>query len=260
MHKNTKKRIKNKQDGKSAYAIQNTPKYVSFESARFTFFDPEQFLILKYTDRLTISLATVTATTYVYNLNGCFDPDRTGTGHQPYGYDIVATLYNRYRVRKTKWAIVFAPSSSSYNLGVLPLNGLLAASPVDSLTFLNARENPRCKGWIQGASGQSYCKRGGVNLASLNGVQPVEYLADDRFESAMTANPTEVMVLELLFYNPGGSTITINVDVTIEFYVDIHDPISLGGSAFHKVAKQRYLAMKAARVAACSLKGCKPPE
>jgi len=202
----------------------------TYEPKRLTFLSPRMIITMKYTDGLSFTLATVTASTQVYNLNSQFDPDRTGSGHQCYGYDQIATFYNRYRVHKARWHLIFSPSSASYRVGVLPMNGLLAASVVDLATFTTARENPRCKGWIQGASGQSKPFTGSVNLQLLNGVRSVEYNADDRFEAVVSASPSEVMVLQVMFYNPGGGTITINVDVTLEFDVDFHDPISLGGS------------------------------
>jgi len=40
---------------------------------------------------------------WTFNLNSIFDPDRTGTGHQPYGHDTFQTLYNRYRVKDRDW-------------------------------------------------------------------------------------------------------------------------------------------------------------
>lgn len=53
---------------------------------------------LKYADTLTY---TVTSGVAVYNQwrgNSLFDPDYTGTGHQPYGYDQWTAFYSQYRV------------------------------------------------------------------------------------------------------------------------------------------------------------------
>jgi len=35
---------------------------------------------------------------YVFSANGCYDPDITGTGHQPYGFDQMMAMYNHYEV------------------------------------------------------------------------------------------------------------------------------------------------------------------
>ena len=48
---------------------------------------------------------------YLWNLNSTYDPNRSGTRHQPYGRDTYATLYGRYRVYAVSYNIVFATTS-----------------------------------------------------------------------------------------------------------------------------------------------------
>lgn len=58
---------------------------------------PQRYITkMKYSEQVS----TDAAGRYMFNLNSIFDPNRTGTltGHQPYGFDTLATLYNRYRV------------------------------------------------------------------------------------------------------------------------------------------------------------------
>jgi len=43
----------------------------------------------------------------VFNLNSLFDPEQTGTGHQPLGRDQYNTFYNRYRVLKVRVKLIF---------------------------------------------------------------------------------------------------------------------------------------------------------
>ncbi len=61
---------------------------------------------LRYNAKLTYSqwgsygngVATTYGTENVFRLNSLFDPDLTGVGHQPYGFDQLATLYREYKV------------------------------------------------------------------------------------------------------------------------------------------------------------------
>lgn len=47
---------------------------------------------------------------YQFSTNGMFDPDITGTGHQPYYFDQVAALYNHYCVTESELILTgFAP-------------------------------------------------------------------------------------------------------------------------------------------------------
>jgi len=204
--------------------------YTSHENSNYTFLDPHKYMTFKYTDVVTSSLATTVGSSQVYNLNSLFDPDRTGTGHQPYGFDQMSALYNRYRVLNTRWRIVFSPSSLTYAVSVVPMNNLLAASVTDLATFRTGAESPRSINWEQGASGQSHIITGKIQLNNLTGVTPTEYLADDRFEAVISASPSEVLVLQVLLYNPSASTISINYIVDLYYETDVHDPILLAGS------------------------------
>jgi hypothetical protein len=226
---NTNKRNKRNQK-RTKKSNRGTKGYTTIEPGRYTFLSARKIMWLKYCDVQTVSLATVTATTQVYNLNSLFDPDRTGTGHQPYGFDQIKAFYNRYRVLHTRWKLVFSPSSLTYAVSIVPMNGLLAASPVDLATFITAIESPLASTWEQGASGQSKLMMGGVDLQRLAGATTIEYRGDDRYEALVTASPAEVIVLQIVLFNPGGSTISINFSVELEYETDFHDPIILAGS------------------------------
>lgn len=57
---------------------------------------------LRYAD--TISLTGVTAGIPVWHLfraNSIYDPDYTSVGHQPYGHDTYASIYNHYQVLRS---------------------------------------------------------------------------------------------------------------------------------------------------------------
>lgn len=56
---------------------------------------------LTYTHNYQLSTANSSpnyGSQQMYNLNSVYDPDATGAGHQPYGFDQMATLYQRYKV------------------------------------------------------------------------------------------------------------------------------------------------------------------
>ena len=66
---------------------------------------------MKYSQTFTISSAL--GAVQRFNLNNIYDPDRTGVGHQPYGYDQLGAIYNRYRVIACHWAINVYPSTGT---------------------------------------------------------------------------------------------------------------------------------------------------
>ena len=51
---------------------------------------------------------------YVFSLNGLYDPNITGTGHQPIGFDQLMTFYDHYNVRVARGSVYFKSNDSVY--------------------------------------------------------------------------------------------------------------------------------------------------
>lgn len=67
-----------------------------------TAFPDRVYIKLKYADMYTATITSGIQATQVMRGNSLFDPDRTGGGHQPYGYDQWAAMYGSYRVHASK--------------------------------------------------------------------------------------------------------------------------------------------------------------
>jgi len=60
---------------------------------------PDQLkCVLKYKENGISFSGTITPAAQVYRLNSCFDPNLTGTGHQPNQFDQLTALYSQYCV------------------------------------------------------------------------------------------------------------------------------------------------------------------
>jgi hypothetical protein len=199
--------------------------YTTQQRPKFTFLDPHMFITLRYAQSVTNSTLTTAANNNIFRLNSIFDPDAAVGGTQPYGYDQAAALYNRYRVLKTRYKVTFLASTGTYNAAVIPSNGALNAAPSDLTTFTGAVMNPyaRYKTYNLGAPAPVFTGKHDLNV--LGGVRQVEYLADDRFEAQIGANPAEVISLNIASHNPTGGTISIAFFVELWYEVDLHDPI-----------------------------------
>jgi len=159
---------------------------------------------------------------YVLNLNSLFDPDRSGIGHQSFGFDTLSTLYNRYRVTNCKWRIQnpTGASGAAIILGTLPSNdgGLGFA---DTGIML---ENPRCKYIIQNPGAPVTSLRGSLNINTLVGRTKAQYMADDRYQSDVSTSPGELALLYVQTFNSlsgvalGGVGFTIMMEYTAEWF------------------------------------------
>ena len=134
---------------------------------------------MKYSE--TFALTSLNGYTFGFNLNSIFDPNRTGVGHQPYGHDTLAALYNRYRVIACSWNLSFYSGGSVCRVATLPLNE--AYTPTSIANVSEVCENPRSRWAIQIPGGNTKLIRGKVYLPTLVGRNKSQYMADDRYQA-----------------------------------------------------------------------------
>jgi len=181
---------------------------------------------LKYSQIDAWSVATLNTATQFYRLNSLFDPDATGGGHQPYGFDQLAALFAHYRVYKCKWHIEFSGSNDRLHICVLPINGINASTTIPAVS-----EQPLAVTKAMSFNGGFPIKfKGSAYLPKLTGASSVQYRTDDRYSAAVSASPTEAMQLGIYVYNPGASTVATSCNVTLVYYSEMYDPITLGQS------------------------------
>lgn len=182
---------------------------------------------MSYAEMFKLATTTGAYNEYIYRLNSIFDPDFTGVGHQPYGFDTYSTIYSKYRVLKVKWHITGQMDTTVYStLTVLPNNSLTS---VGSSSL--AMETPRSKyKQLVGPGGTPVEIRGTLDLASFNGRSKAQYSADDLFEATMTTNPNEVMGLHIGLSNLSGVTGTFSGNIVLEYTVELFDPLQLAQS------------------------------
>lgn len=163
------------------------------------------------------------------NLNSINDPDRTGTGHQPYSHDTFATLYNRYRVIACSYVInAYSAIGAPLQIACLPANEEFSAPSISDY-----RENPRGKYAIQLNNMTTKTLRGKVYLPSLVGRSKSQYMADDRYQAQMLNNPAELSVLNICAQSMLEGSVTdpqVTFAVTLVYHVELFDVKNLSQS------------------------------
>lgn len=173
---------------------------------------------MKYAD----SVLTDTDGQHVMNLNSLYDPDRTGVGHQPYGFDTLSSLYNRYRVISCGWRATVCLSSTAPSIvvGCLPSND-------SSILWSNMGallENPRAKYITQNPGSTALVLRGKSYMPALMGRTKAQYMADDNYQAIVNSNPNELALLYLQsFSNVGEPLGSIRINIVLEYTVEWFD-------------------------------------
>lgn len=179
---------------------------------------PQRYICkMKYSETVATSVAT---NLYAFNLNSIYDPNRTGLGHQPYGHDTLATLYNRYRVISCAWRInvLMGASTSPVQVAAQPANELLTTVSVNEM-----RENPRAKYILQNTGAESRVLKGHTYIPSLVGRSKQQYMSDDRYQAQIGASPLEAAILNVLTADVTDTAAVVSLQVMLEYTVEFFD-------------------------------------
>lgn len=181
---------------------------------------------MKYSSSFNL---TAISPTWNWNLNSLFDPDRAGIGHQPYGYDQLSALYNRYRVISCSYVITGYPSDTGFSKPIQ-----ICAVPVNQGTLIvnagQAKENPRCKFVHQVPGGAVAKLRGKAYLPSIVGRTRGQYMADDRYQAEVGSNPQEAIILSVVASDYTNTNVNTELTITLEYVCEFFDVITQSSS------------------------------
>lgn len=159
---------------------------------------------------------------YNWNINSLYDPDRTGFGHQPYGYDQLSGLYGKYRVIGCSYVISGIQADNpgtNIRLACNPHNEAIVFSSMDHML-----ESPRTKYIVQGAQGSPLkTLKGYVSIPSIVGKTKAQYMADDRYAATVGLNPAELAILTVRGGTMYNTNALVSATITLEFTVEWFD-------------------------------------
>lgn len=136
---------------------------------------------------------------YSFRLNSLFDPDFTGTGYQPLGFDQFSALYGRYAVQRTRFSIAYANTTSQpIRVGyfISPQSTVPATSWVWSV-------QPYGKSATAGAVGSGrdvVDLRGSTSMAKQLGVTTRQYQDEADFSATTSASPVRILYLHVFIH------------------------------------------------------------
>lgn len=193
-------------------------------------FPPKKNFKLSYCETFNIYSGTagVFGTPQKMNLNSLFDPNNTGGGHQPYGYDQITPLWAKYRVNAVLVYIEFSnPDYDGTVAGVMvqPSTGtgsLVGISP-DII-----RE--QSTSWISSplsTSGEQIRKfKQYINLAKLEGLTKAQYNAKDIYVGLVGGSSTPTSMPSLMFATAQDTSTTsayLSARCEITYYCTFFD-------------------------------------
>lgn len=179
-----------------------------------------------YTPVTLSSGAAGLAGNYVFAVNGLYDTDITGTGHQPLGFDQLMVMYDHYTVTNAKITVDFHNPNSNLVVAALSVsdaattitdanrlveNGLVAYGSVpNSTTAAGLRLSQKC-------SMSRFMGRPGI-------------LTEDDFRGDVNSNPAELAYFHLSAWSFAAAAVDLHCYVLIEYDVILTEPKKLTSS------------------------------
>lgn len=166
----------------------------------------------------TINPGLASAGDYVFSLNGMFDPNITGVGHQPAGFDQYMAIFEAYTVYYATYKVsITNPDSNAYAIHMVHISDV-ATTNTDPRVYI---ENGDCQWNIAGNgigshSNQSYFS-GSVDIAKAQGVTRQNlFNTDPFFAGTSSANPTDQQYLHIVVGPADSASDLPNQVVTVE--------------------------------------------
>lgn len=189
---------------------------------------PQQYLAkLHYAHGTGIAPATAhLAGKITYRLNSIFDPDKSGTGHQPYQFDQLSGIYARSQVYGCKIDLEWTNPQGDglyvgYNL-INPTNG--GGVHGKTLDVISELPNVHCQP-INNSGSQVKRMSLYVPLHKLNGITKAQFMANKGVYSEATVGPaiSTVNDLEIWVIDSTGGFTQVNFKLNLTYYVLMYD-------------------------------------
>jgi len=177
---------------------------------------------LVYNDYRAV-VASGNQATYVYRLNSCFDPDQTGVGGQPAGFDQLKALYGRYRVVAVRARVSCSCATSGGG-------AFLAIAPVDNSALTSIAEDVAS---LRHAASMALSNNSKLavcdklwHIGELLGYSDESVLANSNMDAAVTGNPGFQQYL-LISVETSGATDQVSLQTELTYYTRMEVPTAV---------------------------------
>lgn len=159
----------------------------------------------------------------IYRGNSLFDPDLTGTGGQPNGFDQWAAFYASYTVLGSKCEVTTIVNGgtggpNTNRFGITPTNfssafGVSSQEQVEEQPYTVSKEAIMGAVGIGQAKAQQY-----MSTAKIMGVVRPYVQISDSASALVSANPTNQWYWHVWNYTPSGDTQSLFQIVKLTYY------------------------------------------
>lgn len=184
---------------------------------------PRSYMKFRYKTEGTLSGGGASYDAHQFCANGLYDPDITGTGHQPPQFDRMITLYDKYRVYKIKAVATFVNASTTV--------------PIDAAMYLSNESTTEFNPLLHDLTNSQYISsrtltvsKGARDITTMTRTWDLskfygsKYWNEDQFTGSSSSNPGE-----RCFLNIGCNSLNkvdapdCDYSINITFYTRLED-------------------------------------
>jgi hypothetical protein len=191
---------------------------------------------LCYSDAYTLVSTAGAVALQQFKVNSLFDPDSTGTGHQPRGFDQLCSAtgpYKKYRVIVARVALeMLTDNGAAYvAAGFSDLSGLPAVATGGIGSIVPNAELPGWRSIFAGDYGSQPQKlQFAATIADIESVTPTTVLAEDNYSALYNADPADLAYFSVQAQAIAGNTQSVEIVAHFEFDVIFEEPILMAAS------------------------------
>lgn len=187
---------------------------------------------LRYCETYSLTSTASSIAKQVFRMNSIYDPDFTNTGHQPYYFDQLSTLYDHYVVLGSKLTVQFfqvpSPIGNAQPSGPVTV-GIICDPTGTTSSLLSTLEEANT-----GVS-RTIAPQGNDQAWLKTTYSPEKDIgvdeSDDTVGAATNNNPSQAWYATVYACETNGSTaVTVNAKVTMEFTVRLKRLTPVTGS------------------------------
>lgn len=180
---------------------------------------------MRYVDDFDLEATNTTSTSYLFRANDLYDPNYTGTGHQPRGFDQWTSMYNKFVVIGSKATVHFAIQETE--AGTDGIVGIRTDTLNNSVISINDEmENRRSKYRV--LTGNSNRDLVITNNFSFKQWIKGKPLTETSCHGIPTASPTNLVYYHVFAgpNNPGATPPVVRCVIQIDYIAIMFDPIN----------------------------------
>jgi len=169
---------------------------------------------------------------YNFSANGIFDPNRTGTGHQPIGFDQMMLMYEQFCVIRSHIKVTFLASDEPARVAIL-LSPDTNAPPSITAAMENGliTTTSILGSGTDAGSNRMKTLQLSCDIPKYFGKSYQSILADPLQSGNIAADPSEQVYFQIAVWDPfSDQSTTVGFDVTISYDVMYWEPKKLASS------------------------------